>query len=74
MTLPVPEKGTNSPVLVRSSIDIDCIVFDKSFCNLNWKKQFDELNQARRHHFADVVLNQWLKARVLLYHQHTGTQ
>ena len=31
MTLPVLEKGTNSPVSVRSSIEIDCIVFDKNF-------------------------------------------
>ena len=49
MTLPATGNGTISPASVRVSIDIDCIVFVGVFCNLNWKKQFDELVQARRH-------------------------
>ena len=39
INIPVPEKRINFPVSVRSSIEIDCIVFDNNIYSLNLKKK-----------------------------------
>ena len=61
ITLQVPEKWTNWPISVQSSMEIDWIVFQSSFFSPIWKKKlFYVLVQVHNcSQFSNLVLNHW---------------